>query len=60
MDDWEAFPREATAVAMKAIEQGVARKTLSAKQEFEQASHIIKRARDLTQMMMKEGFIESE
>jgi len=60
MDDWEAFPREATAVAMKAIEQGVARKTLSAKQEFEQASHIIKRARDLTQMMMEEGFIASE
>ncbi len=58
MDEWEAFPREATAVAMKAIEQGVARIKLSAKEEYEQASSIIKRARDLTTMMMEEGFIK--
>ncbi|MFQ3675579.1 MAG: NAD-dependent malic enzyme, partial [Endomicrobiia bacterium] len=29
MDDWEVFPLEATAVALKAIKQGVARKKLS-------------------------------
>lgn len=57
MDEWEVFPREAAAVAMKAQEQGVARVTKSYDEEFEQASAIIKRARNLTQRMMEEGFI---
>jgi malate dehydrogenase (oxaloacetate-decarboxylating) len=57
MDDWEVFPREAAAVAMKAIEQGIARKPLTYEQEYKQAMKIIKRSRDLTGMMMKEGFI---
>jgi malate dehydrogenase (oxaloacetate-decarboxylating) len=57
MDEWEVFPREATAVAMKAQEQGVARLKVSREEEFKQAATIIKRSRDLTQMMMKDGFI---
>jgi malate dehydrogenase (oxaloacetate-decarboxylating) len=57
MDDWEVFPREAVAVGMKAIEQGVARITLTREQLYEKASTIIKRAREQTQMLMKEGFI---
>jgi malate dehydrogenase (oxaloacetate-decarboxylating) len=57
MDEWEVFPREAVAVAMKAQEQGIARLTISAEEEFKQASAIIKRSRELTQMMMREGFI---
>ncbi len=57
MDEWEIFPREAVAVAMKAQAQGIARLTLTAEQELEQASAIIRRVRDLTQLMMKEGFI---
>lgn len=57
MDDWEVFPREAAAVAVKAVEQGLARIQLTYEQEFEQASQIIKRSRDLTQRMMEEGFI---
>jgi len=57
MDDWEVFPREAAAVAMKAIEQGLARIQTTYEQEFEHATHIIKRSRDLTQRMMEEGFI---
>lgn len=57
MDEWEVFPREAAAVAMKAQEQGVARITRSYDEEFEQASAIIRRARNLTQRMMEEGFI---
>ncbi len=59
MDEWQVFPREAVAVAMKAQEQGVARLKIGYKEELEQASSIIKRARDLTQMMMEEGFIQS-
>jgi malate dehydrogenase (oxaloacetate-decarboxylating) len=57
MDDWEVFPREAAAVAVKAQEQGLARKQISFEEEFEQASTIIRRSRDLTHMMMKDGFI---
>ena len=58
MDDWEVFPREAAAVAMKAQEQGVARVQLSHDELLEQARQIIKRSRDLTHMMMDQEFIE--
>jgi malate dehydrogenase (oxaloacetate-decarboxylating) len=57
MDDWEIFPREAAAVAMKAQEQGLARIQMSYDELFNQATTIIKRSRDLTQMMMSDGFI---
>jgi malate dehydrogenase (oxaloacetate-decarboxylating) len=57
MDDWEVFPKEAASVAMKAIEQGLARIETTYEQEFKRASQSIKRSRDMTQCMMKEGFI---
>jgi malate dehydrogenase (oxaloacetate-decarboxylating) len=57
MDDWEVFPREAAAVAMKAQEQGLAGKQLTYDELFAHAHKIIKRSRDLTHMMMEEGFI---
>lgn len=57
MDDWEVFPREAAAVAMKAQEQGVARLKMTYDELFTHARNIIKRSRDLTHMMMKENFI---
>jgi malate dehydrogenase (oxaloacetate-decarboxylating) len=57
MDEWEVFPREAAAVAMKAIEQGVALKTTTYDQEFERASTIIEASRNMTHMLMSEGFI---
>jgi malate dehydrogenase (oxaloacetate-decarboxylating) len=58
MDDWEVFPREAAAVAMKAQEEGLARKKLSYDEIYAQAHKIIKRSRDLTHMMMEENYIE--
>ncbi len=58
MDEWEVFPREATAVGMKAIEQGVARLKMTREELFEKSSSIIKKAREETQMLMKEGFIK--
>ena len=58
MDDWEVFPREAAAVAIKAQEQGVSKLTLSYDELFEHAHRIIKRSRDLTHNMMDEKFIE--
>jgi hypothetical protein len=59
MDDWEVFPREAAAVAMKAIEQGIALRTdLTFEQEVEEATAIIARARGLVQDQMALGYIE--
>lgn len=57
MDDWEVFPREAAAVAMKAQEQGLARILTTYEAEFENAMRIITRSRSLTKMMMEENFI---
>ena len=57
MDDWEVFPREAAAVAMKAQEQGLARLTMSYDELYNHARDIIKRSRDLTHMMMEQNFI---
>ena len=57
MDDWEVFPREAAAVGMKAQEQGVARLKMSYDDLLDHAQTIIKRSREQTQTMMREGFI---
>lgn len=57
MDDWEVFPREAAAVAMKAQEQGLTRIKMTYEEEFENAKQIIKKSRDQTKLMMNEGFI---
>ena len=58
MDEWEVFPREAAAVGMKAIEQGVARIKMTRDELFKTSAQIIKRAREETQCLMKEGFIK--
>ena len=58
MDEWEVFPREAVAVAMKAQEQGIARRKASRQTLMEEAMEIIRKSRDQTQLLMKEGFIE--
>ena len=58
MEEWEVFPREAVAVGMKAMEQGVSRVKISRKELEDRAYSIIKKARDETQLMMKQGFIK--
>lgn len=59
MDDWEVFPREAAAVAMKAIEQGIAKRTdLTFEQEVAEATAMIARARGLVQDSMALGYVE--
>ena len=57
MDEWEVYPREATAVALKAMEQGIARIRASKEELFEQASRTIKRARDQAKVLMESGII---
>jgi malate dehydrogenase (oxaloacetate-decarboxylating) len=58
MEEWEVFPHEAAAVATKAVELGIARRPLTYDEAYQQAATIIKKSRDLTQLMMEEGFIE--
>ncbi len=58
MEEVDVFPREAAAVAMKAIEQGVATLTgITYEQEYETAKHIILRARGMVQDAMAIGYI---
>ncbi len=57
MDMWEVFPRVATATAMKAIEEGVARIELSRDEIYKKAEATIKRAQDQTKVSMEKGFI---
>ncbi|HBE44756.1 MAG TPA: malate dehydrogenase, partial [Deltaproteobacteria bacterium] len=58
MDEWEVFPREAVAVAKKAMEQGVARLKFTEKELFQMAEAKIKRARDEVAILMEKGIIE--
>jgi len=58
MDNWEVFPREAVAVGMKAIQQGIARVKPSRNDLYDHAMNIIKKARDQTHMLMEKGFIK--
>jgi malate dehydrogenase (oxaloacetate-decarboxylating) len=57
MDEWEVYPREAVAVGLKAMEQGVARIKASRQELLDQASRVIKRARDQAQVLMDAGII---
>ena len=57
MEEWEVFPREAVAVALKAIEQGVAQVHRTREELMKMAEEKIKNARESVQLLMKEGFI---
>jgi len=57
MDDWEVFPREAMAVGLKAMEQGLARIKLSRDELYARAESIIKKSRGITQLLMEKGYI---
>src|SRR5213083_290037 len=57
MEEIDVFAREAAAVGMKAIEQGLARVKKSRDELLENALSLIRRARDQTQSLMQDGFI---
>ena len=57
MAEWEVFVREAVAVGMKAQEQGVARVKVTREELTKQVEKIIREAREMTNLLMKEGFI---
>ena len=58
MEEWEVYPREAVACALKSIEQGVARVKLSRKELYERAVAIIQNARKSAEILMKKGLIK--
>ncbi|MFW9977290.1 MAG: NADP-dependent malic enzyme [Candidatus Thorarchaeota archaeon] len=57
MDQWELYPAEATAVGMKAIEQGIARVHWEEKKLYEHAEHVIRTARKSSEILYEKGFI---
>ncbi len=57
MAEWEVFIRVAVAVAMKAQEQGVARIKASREELTKNAEKMIREAREMTALLMKEGYI---
>jgi malate dehydrogenase (oxaloacetate-decarboxylating) len=57
MDEWEIFPREAAAVGMKAIEQGVAQGVMTKEELFARAAQIIQKAQEETRALMEAGII---
>jgi malate dehydrogenase (oxaloacetate-decarboxylating) len=58
MDEWEVFPREAVACAIKSIEQGLARVKLSREELHSHALFMIQNARESTEVLMKRGLIK--
>ena len=51
------FIREAVAVAMKAIEQGVAREIFTREELNQRAAAMIKESRDTVKLLMESGMI---
>ena len=58
MEEWEVYPREAVACALKSIEQGVARVKPSRQELYKRAVAIIQNARESVKVLMKEGLIK--
>ena len=58
MEEEDVFPREATDVALQAIEDGVARVEMSEEEIFEKARKDIADSRRLIHHLMEEGFIK--
>jgi malate dehydrogenase (oxaloacetate-decarboxylating) len=58
MEEWEVYPREAVACALKSIDQGVARIKPSRQELYERAKAIIQNARESTRLLMSHGLIK--
>jgi malate dehydrogenase (oxaloacetate-decarboxylating) len=57
MADWEVYVREAVAVGMKAIEQGVAREKLTREELYKRSDKIIRDSKAEIDLLMKSGLI---
>lgn len=57
MDEWEVVPQVASAVALKAQEQGIARLTKTVAQLHSDATHAIQQAREAARLLTENGLI---
>ncbi|MGC9071192.1 MAG: NAD(P)-dependent malic enzyme [Acidilobus sp.] len=57
MEEWEVYPRVAAAVAVRAVEEGVARKTTTFREELERAREVIGSMRQKFQSIWSMGLI---
>ncbi|MFP3172309.1 MAG: malic enzyme-like NAD(P)-binding protein, partial [Acidilobus sp.] len=57
MEEWEVYPRVAAAIAVKAVEEGVARKTTTYREELERAREIIGTVRQKIDALIDRGLI---
>jgi len=57
MDEWTVYPREAVAVGLKAIEQGIAQRKVGRDQLFQEAEQAIRRARAQVKAMQDAGIV---
>lgn len=57
MDEMDVFPRQAAAVAMKAVEQGLARFETTYEEEYERARCMIEQAHAMTEALQRLGFV---
>ena len=57
MEEWEVYPRVAAAVAVKAVEEGLARRATTYKEELERARRIIGMTREKYQLLWEKGYI---
>ena len=58
MQEWEVFPRVASAIAYKAVEEGLARIKLSKEEFYLCAKNIIAKNREIIEKLIKLGYIE--
>jgi malate dehydrogenase (oxaloacetate-decarboxylating) len=57
MEDWDVVPHMAAATGVQAQKEGLARLQAGYQELYEKARSMIQRARELTRMMMREGYI---
>jgi len=57
MEEWEVYPREAVAVGMEAMRQGIARVKVSREELYKISSETIRIAREETKLLMEKGLI---
>ena len=57
MGEWDVFVREAVAVGLKAIDQGVAQEKLSREELTKQAEKMVREARGTVDLLMRAGLV---
>jgi malate dehydrogenase (oxaloacetate-decarboxylating) len=58
MEEPGVFPHEAAEVAMQAVKEGLAREIISREEVFKKADEDIRYSREVTELMIKNGFIK--